>query len=310
MTFNFNKLKNKIDSIMQKTDRQMVENIQYVIINITNELLNNHLICHDTYISYWNKCNTYLKIRNFDDKNITRVSNYSAKNHYHTTFQTYSCPAHYSFVKVRDVLSATHDNLNITEFIMPQHFICDNYRLNYVLLYLKTTISLMSAYLPNNVKLDLDIAQSKLFSIVTLIIYQTDTPFLYKTGYQGNYGTYNHYFNDNDPEKYSAIKNIVLVKNMAYDEKKKMYIYPLEFLRKSTKLLTTTPNALLDAQHLFSAEVNFDILQKRKKPCINAENELQTYELDTPYHHKYEQVDIADAYKEDLEFKKYLEKLI
>ena len=310
MAFNFNKLKNKIDSIMQKTDRQMVENIQYVIVNITDELLNNHLICHDSYISYQNKCNTYLKIRNFDDKNIACVSECSTKNHYDTVFKECCRPAHYSFVKVHDALSATHDNLNITEFIMPQHFICDNYRLNYVLLYLKTTISLMSVYLPNNVKLDLDIAPSKLFSIVTLIIYQTDTPFSYKTGYQGNYGTYNHYFNDNGRDKYSAIKNIVLVKNMTYDEKKKMYIYPLEFLRKSTKLLTTEPNALLDAQHLFSAEVNFDIAQQRKEPCIDAENELQTYELDTPYHYAYEKVAIADAYREDLEFKKYLEQLI
>lgn len=308
MAFNFNKLKNKIDNIMQETDRQIVENIQYVIINITNELLNNHLTCNDTYISYRNKCNTYLKIHNFDDDTIAHVPNYSAKNHYDTIFRECSCPAHYSFVEVHDVLSATHDNLNIAEFIMPQHFICDNYRLNYVLLYLKTTISLMSVYLPNNVKLDLDLAPSKLFSIITLIIYQTDTPFSYKTGYYGNYG--DHYFNDNGREKYSAIKNIVLVKNMAYDEKKKMYIYPLEFLRKSTKLLTTAPNALLDAQHLFSAEVNFDISKQKKEPCIDAENELQTYELDTPYHSAYEHVAIADAYNEDPEFKKYLEKLI
>lgn len=310
MAFNVNNLKNKIDNIMQETDRQMIENIQRVIINITNELLNSHLICHDTHNNYQNEHDTYLKIRNFDDKKISRLSNTSSKNHYDTIFQKFSCPAHYSFVKVYDALSVTHDNLNIAEFIMPQHFICDNYHLNYVLLYLKTTINLMSVYLPNNVKLDLDIARSKLFSIITLIIYQTDTPFLYKTGYYGNYENYNHCFNENGLDKYSAIKNIVLVKNMAYNEKKKMYIYPSEFLRKSTKLLTTAPNALLDVQRLFSAEVNFDILQKRKKPCIDAKNELQTYELDTQYHYKYEQVDIADAYREDLEFKEYLEKLI
>lgn len=310
MAFNFNQLKNKIDHIMQNTDRQMVENIQYVIIDITDELLTNRLIGHDTYIRDQNERSTYLKIRNFDDENIERLSHSSAKNHYHTIFQEYSCSMHRSFIKVHDVLSATHDDLNITEFIMPQHFICGNYHLNYVLLYLKTTISLMSIYLPNDVKLDLDIAPSNLFSIITLLIYQTDTPFSYKTGYYGNYEHYNHDFNNNGCDKYSSIKNIVLVKNMTYDEQKKMYIYPLEVLRESTKLLTNTPNALLDTQRLFSAEVNFDILQKRKEPDINARNELKTYELDTPYHHNYEQVDIADAYREDPEFKEYLEKLI
>lgn len=295
---------------MQKTNRQMIENIQYVIIDITNELLNNRLICHDTYIRDQNERNTYLKIRNFDDENTERLSYSSAKNHYGTIFQEYSCSMHQSFIKVHNVLSATHDDLNITEFIMPQHFICDNYHVNYVLLYLKTTIDLMSGYLPNNVKLDLDIAPSKLFSIITLIIYQTDTPFSYKTGYYGNYEIHNHNFNNNGRNKYSSIKNIVIVKNMTYDEKKKIYIYPLEFLRESTKLLTDAPNALLDTQRLFSAEVNFDILQKRKEPSIDARNELKTYELDTPYHHNYEQVDIADAYREDPEFKEYLEKLI